>query len=41
LTSFAGLSYYLYKKRKSELEKYAKSDVIYTGIRQDDIEQQS
>jgi len=39
--SFAGLSYYLYRKRKSEIEKYSKSDVLYTGIRQDDVEQQS
>jgi len=41
LTSYAGLSYYLYNKRRRELEKYAKSDVLYTGIRQDDVEQQS
>uniref|UniRef100_A0A1D1YGT7 Ferric-chelate reductase 1 n=1 Tax=Anthurium amnicola TaxID=1678845 RepID=A0A1D1YGT7_9ARAE len=41
LASFAGLSYHLYRKRKHDLETYAKSDVVYTGVRQDDIEQQS
>ncbi|RIA99049.1 hypothetical protein C1645_748381 [Glomus cerebriforme] len=41
LSSFAGLSYHLYRKRKIELATFAKSDVLYTGVRQDDIEQQS
>lgn len=41
LSSYGGLSYYLYRKRKRDLEAFAKSDVLYTGIRQEDIEQQS
>ncbi|GBC01972.1 hypothetical protein RclHR1_00440038 [Rhizophagus clarus] len=41
LSAYAGLSYHLYRKRKRDLEAFAKSDVVYTGIRQDDIEQQS
>jgi len=41
LSSYAGLSYHLYRKRKRDIEAFAKSDVLYTGIRQDDIEQQS
>ncbi|CAI2171853.1 14212_t:CDS:2 [Funneliformis geosporum] len=41
LASFAGLSYYLYKKRINDIKAFNKSDVLYTGIRQDDVEQQS
>lgn len=41
LSSYGGISYYLYRRRKRDLETFAKSDVLYTGIRQDDVEQQS
>lgn len=41
LSSYGGLSYHLYRKRKRDIEAFSKSDVVYTGIRQEDIEQQS